>query len=157
MLFVFEICNSSLFTFSGCNGYENGVEYCQWGRRRMGSGVCDHHPNLGLRCQFHQHFMNKFYLQKCFAQFFSSYSLALQFHGTQILAQNLLVKCWWNWLQVSTLSPPSKQVCPGSLERPEIWERSIPERFDCRKYSICFVFAISFATRWNFRSRTRKI
>ena len=39
---------------SGCNGYETGVERCQWGRRKMGSGVCDHHPNLGLRCQpFH--------------------------------------------------------------------------------------------------------
>ena len=40
--------------FPGCNGYETGVQSCQWGRRRMGSGVCDHHPNLGLRCQpFH--------------------------------------------------------------------------------------------------------
>jgi len=25
------------------------------------------------RCQFHQHFMSNFFIQKCFAQLFSSY------------------------------------------------------------------------------------
>ena len=42
------------FIVSGCFGYEPTVQRCQWHRRKMGSGVCDHHPNLGLRCQpFH--------------------------------------------------------------------------------------------------------
>ena len=35
---------------AACSGYEHRVDQCQWGRRRMGSGVCDHHPNLGIRC-----------------------------------------------------------------------------------------------------------
>ncbi len=52
-----------------------------------------------LRCQFHQHFTHAFCAQKCFAQLSSSYSLALYFFGAKILAQKLLVKCWWNWLQ----------------------------------------------------------
>ena len=34
----------------GCLGHERTIEGCQWGRRKMGSGVCDHHPNLGILC-----------------------------------------------------------------------------------------------------------
>ena len=30
------------------------MDLCQWNRRAVGSAVCDHHPNLGLRCSpFH--------------------------------------------------------------------------------------------------------
>jgi hypothetical protein len=45
------------------------------------------------RCQFHQHSMRDFLLQKCFALLFSSYSLALNFFGQRILVQKLLIKC----------------------------------------------------------------
>jgi len=38
---------------------------------------------------------------KCFLKLFSNYSLALNFFGERILAQNLIIKCWWNWLQGS--------------------------------------------------------
>ncbi len=52
------------------------------------------------RCQFHQHFTPDFFVHKCFAQLFS-FSLGLVvFFGIRMLVQKLLVKCWWNWLQV---------------------------------------------------------
>lgn len=35
---------------SECFGHESSIQGCHWNRRQMGSGVCDHHPNLGLRC-----------------------------------------------------------------------------------------------------------
>ena len=35
------------------------MQRCQWHRRKMGSGVCDHHPNLGLRCQPFHHRENR--------------------------------------------------------------------------------------------------
>ena len=38
-----------------CNGHERAIERSEWHRRRMGSGVCDHHPNLGLRCLPYHH------------------------------------------------------------------------------------------------------
>jgi len=53
------------------------------------------------RCQFHQHFMSNCFVQNCFSKLFYNYSLALWFFGERILAQKLLVKCWWNWLEVS--------------------------------------------------------
>jgi len=43
--------------------------------------------------------MRAFFVQKCFAQLFSSYSLALYFFGKRKSAKKLLIKCWWNWLQ----------------------------------------------------------
>jgi len=49
-------------------------------------------------CKFLQHFTRNFFTWKCFSKLFFSYSLALQFFGAKILAQKLLVKCWWNWL-----------------------------------------------------------
>jgi len=42
---------------------------------------------------FHQHFIHTFLVRKCFVQLLFSYSLALQFFGTRISAQKLLVKC----------------------------------------------------------------
>lgn len=41
---------ANVFFLAGCSGYEPRIELCQWNRRKMGSGVCDLHPNLGLRC-----------------------------------------------------------------------------------------------------------
>jgi len=52
--------------------------------------------NLSLVCQFHQHFMTSFFVQKCFAQLFSSWLC-------HFLAQKMLEKCWWNWLQASSI------------------------------------------------------
>ena len=51
------------------------------------------------RCQFHQHFMSSFFIQKSFEQFFCTYILGLYFFGKRKLAQKLCVTCWWNWLQ----------------------------------------------------------
>jgi len=56
--------------------------------------------SVTTRFQFHQHFTRGFLVQKCFSQLFSSYSLTLCLFGKRILAKKLLVKCWWNWLQV---------------------------------------------------------
>jgi len=39
------------------------------------------------------------FVQKCFLHLYSNYSLSLQFFGPRILAQKLLIKCWWNWPQ----------------------------------------------------------
>jgi len=52
------------------------------------------------RCQFHQYLMSSFFIQKFFAQLWCAYNLGLQFFGEGILAQKLLIKCWWNWHQV---------------------------------------------------------
>jgi len=54
------------------------------------------------RCRFHQHFRRNFFVQKCFVQLFSSYSLALWFFVKRLSSEKLLVKCWWtpNWLQI---------------------------------------------------------
>ena len=35
------------------------MDRCHWERRKMGSGVCDHHPNLGLRCLPFHHKENR--------------------------------------------------------------------------------------------------
>ena len=43
----------------GCRGYEANVQRCEWHRRQMGSGVCDHHPNLGIRCLPFHHRENR--------------------------------------------------------------------------------------------------
>jgi hypothetical protein len=48
---------------------------------------------LTLGGQFHHHFTLAFFIQKCFAQLFSSYSLALNFFCKRMLAQKLHVKC----------------------------------------------------------------
>ena len=55
------------------------------------------------RCQFHQHFMRSFFVQKSFEQLFCTYGLGLYFFGERKLAQKLLVKCWWNWPKDTTL------------------------------------------------------
>lgn len=39
-----------LFEEPGCDGFEDRIEDCRFERRKFGSGVCDLHPNLGLRC-----------------------------------------------------------------------------------------------------------
>jgi len=43
------------------------------------------------------------FVRKCF-WCFALINLALYFFGAQILAQKLLLKCWWNWLKVTYLS-----------------------------------------------------
>ncbi|CAB4069302.1 Protein bark beetle [Lepeophtheirus salmonis] len=43
----------------GCTGLEPRLDLCNWSRRRMGSGVCDHHPNLGIRCLPFHHKENR--------------------------------------------------------------------------------------------------
>lgn len=56
----FEQLHTIMPSIPGCNGYEPTVERCQWHRRKMGSGVCDHHPNLGLRCMPFHHRENRY-------------------------------------------------------------------------------------------------
>ena len=36
--------------FPDCFGHERTINNCDLSRRRMGSGVCDLHPNLGIKC-----------------------------------------------------------------------------------------------------------
>jgi len=49
------------------------------------------------RCQFHKHFMSCFCTNILALKTFCACSLALWVFGARILAQKLLVKCWWNW------------------------------------------------------------
>ena len=53
------ILNHEYPIFKGCHGYEPTMDRCHWERRKMGSGVCDHHPNLGLRCLPFHHKENR--------------------------------------------------------------------------------------------------
>jgi len=46
---------------------------------------------------FFQHFMRKLFVQKCFAQHYSSYVLLCNFFGSKISVQKVRVKCWLNW------------------------------------------------------------
>ncbi|KAF7287908.1 hypothetical protein GWI33_000255 [Rhynchophorus ferrugineus] len=39
-----------LFEEPRCSGTETSLLECQWDKREMGSGVCDYHPDLGVRC-----------------------------------------------------------------------------------------------------------
>ncbi len=43
-----------------------------------------------------------FLYQSVYTQLLSSYSLALYFYGSKTLAQKLLIKCWWTWLQLAS-------------------------------------------------------
>ena len=46
--------------------------------------------DINTRCQFHQHFMSSFFIQKYFAQLFCTYSLCLQFFGKGKLGKSWL-------------------------------------------------------------------
>jgi hypothetical protein len=75
-----------------------GVCELEWERRKRDRGK---EGVWERRCQFQQHFTRTFFVQKCFAQLFSTYILALYFFGKRILAQKMHVKCWWNGLKES--------------------------------------------------------
>ncbi len=72
-------------------------DFCQDLQTRFEKFKCGHGVN----------FINilgaTFFVQKCFAQFFSNYSLAWWLFGKRKSAQKLLVKCWWNWLMVDKI------------------------------------------------------
>ncbi len=55
--------------------------------------------------QFHQYFMSSFFKQKFFVQLLYAYNLRSYFFGKRILAQKLLIKCWWNWHQLIRAHP----------------------------------------------------
>jgi len=76
--------------------------------------------SIPFRCHFHQNFMSSFFIQKCLAQFISNYILAFLISCHKNIVQKLLVKCWWNWLQVGLTSAPSgrQPTCGGSLISP---------------------------------------
>ncbi len=57
---------------------------------------------LQTRGQFHQHSTRSFYVRKLHAQLFCAHVLGLYFTGVSLLAEKLLVECWWNWAQVPT-------------------------------------------------------
>ncbi len=67
----------------------NNVSY--WGKQNRST------QRSSIFSQFHQHFTSSFFVQKCYEHLFSSYSFCLNFCGKRILAEKLLVKCWWNW------------------------------------------------------------
>jgi len=67
------------------------------GRRRGFETGCD---DLGISgVNFANILRVAFFVWYCFAKFFSTYSLQLYIFGNIILAQKLLIICWWNWLQ----------------------------------------------------------
>ncbi len=85
------------------------------------------------RCQFINIFLRAF-LYISVSQLFS-FSLGLVvFFGTRISAQKLLVKCWWNWLQVMWIQITSvttfmdKLRFESSLDYMETFACSIPSQ-----------------------------
>ncbi len=57
---------------------------------------CSHNVDeIDYRCQFHQYFFTKLF---CAAILWLQFGFVI--FSTRILKQKLLVKCWWNWLQV---------------------------------------------------------
>ena len=65
------------------------------------ASLAGHSLGVPIRYQFHQHFTSSFFIRKSFKQLFCTYGLGLYFFGKRKLVQMLLVKSWWNWLQVS--------------------------------------------------------
>jgi hypothetical protein len=61
-------------------------------------------PRVFTRGQFHQHFMQACFVWKCFAQIFSSCSLALWLFGKRISAKKASEICWYNGPKLSTKS-----------------------------------------------------
>jgi hypothetical protein len=66
--------------------------------------------HVQLKCQFHQHFMNIFFVQKLHAQILWTWSLALNFFGSKNWWKNLVLKFWWNWQEVEDNFPVSLYV-----------------------------------------------
>jgi len=61
------------------------------------------HLRIATRVQLHQQFMSSFFKRKCFFCRFSLITVWLWYYLCEgILEQKLLVKCWWNWLLLST-------------------------------------------------------
>ena len=88
-----------------CNSNKSGILYT--------FSLIDFHlffSNRLSRCQFLQHFTSSFFVRKSFGQLFCTYGLGLYIFGTRILAQKLLVKCWWNWPQ---FADEHGEVCPA--------------------------------------------
>ena len=52
-----------------------------------------------IECQFHQHFTSIFLYTAVLWRFYVLTILGLEFFDKRKLAQKLLVKCWFNWLQ----------------------------------------------------------
>ncbi len=69
-------------------------------------------------------FYVRLFVQKCFAQLLSNYSLALWLFGARISMQKLLVKCWWNWLQVK----PSNSQLMSSIRIRILFFFPVPAR-----------------------------
>ncbi len=92
-------------------------------RKEKGPFICEH---CGMTLKSGVNFINillaPYFVQKCFAQIFSYYSLALIFFGKIILAQRLLVRCWWNWLQ---LAFSSITCCLAPKEKSHFLARSV--------------------------------
>ncbi len=49
------------------------------------------------RCQFHQHFMYSFFVQKFRLELFGTYILGLNFFLHKNISTNSILKCWGNW------------------------------------------------------------
>jgi hypothetical protein len=49
------------------------------------------------RCQFHQHFMHIFFVQKVFARSFFLLTFWYILFWCKNIVAKLLIKCWWNW------------------------------------------------------------
>ncbi len=87
-------------------------------------------------------FYEQLFVQKCFAQLFSNYSLALWLFGQRISAQKLLVKCWWNWLLVKWLALARKRNSP-TIQRN--WICPIRQsQVTCRTNNISSIVWITF-------------
>ena len=74
-----------------------------------------------LQGQFHQYFMTGFFVQKCFEQLFCTYSSALYSFGKRILAQKLLIKCWWNWPLVGSQTYERIEYCGITSTEKTVW------------------------------------
>ncbi len=69
--------------------------------------------HLHARCQFHQHFMCTFFVQKWIEQLFSSYILAVWFLVPKFCMKNAHVKHCWNWRQAGVTNHSCAR-CPSA-------------------------------------------
>ena len=73
--------------------------------------------------QFHQHLTSSFCADNLAPKIFCAGSLALWVFGARILAQKLLVKCWWNWHLVNNYKYKQILAIFGVVDLPLNWQR----------------------------------
>ncbi len=79
------------------------------------------------RCQFHQHFTQAFFVQKCFAQLFSSYILALA-KGFQEKKHFRTKMCAYNVDEIEQRKAIAWKFFPTNFDAPLVSKQMVTQR-----------------------------